>query len=136
MLPIVNPPTGPGEPGNLFVSAVDIVLDPPAPAAGDTVQISATIHAAREPFTWVVVEFWDGNPTAGGLSIGGRLIPLIAADGAATVSVAWPVPGGFGPSQLWVTTRAQPADRVIADNRAFQTVELAPYPAYLPVISR
>lgn len=136
-LPIVSSIAGVGGPRSLSIVADDIVVEPPAPVAGETVYISATIHAANAAFTWVGVEFWDGNPVFGGRLIGGRLVPLVDPAGA-TVGVEVPEARSVGPRDIWVTIARHPDDQVTTDNSAHKVVELAPYPSqlYLPEISK
>jgi hypothetical protein len=127
---------GPPGPKSLFLTAEDIVFDPPQPNAGQTVNISATIHAQHEPFTWIGVEFWDGRPVMGGKLIGGRILPLVTPDTPIVATIDWPATGSFGRHEIWVNIIKHTADQITTDNFAYQTVELAPYPynLRLPVI--
>jgi hypothetical protein len=134
-LPIVAAGSGPG-PRTLFVTAEDIVLDPPIPTMGDVVHISATIHAANQTYTWVPVLFWDGNPSAGGKVIGGHHIPLIPYGEEVTVSVDWPAAGEPGEKEVWVTILRHPGDSDLTDNYAFLTVQFKPLQLYLPATSK
>jgi hypothetical protein len=134
-LPLVSPPMAPGETGNLFITAGDIVLDPITLTVGEQVQISATIHAADAGFTWVAVEFWDGSPSSGGKSIGGHLVPIVAADDETTVNVTWPAVGQVGEHELWVVVR-HAKDQDITDNRASASVQVEPARLNLPLVGR
>jgi hypothetical protein len=136
-LPIVPAIAGVGGPRSLSIADDDIVVDPPAPVAGETVHISATVHAANAAFTWVGVEFWDGNPIFGGRLIGGRLVPLVDTAGA-TVGIEVPGASSVGHHELWVNIVRHPGDQVTTDNRARKNVELAPYPnqLYLPEVAK
>jgi hypothetical protein len=130
-LPIVSPPMA-GESGNLFVTAGDIVFDPVTVISGEKVHISATVHAVDATYAWVAVEFWDGSPSAGGQSIGGRLIPIVTAGGEATVGIDWPTAGHVGENELWVVL-SHAKDRDITDNRASASVQVEPVHLYLPL---
>ena len=132
-LPILGLPTG-GQ-GALSISAADIVSGPATPHVGDRVQISATIHASANQYTWVAVEFWGGEPGQGGTMIDGRLLPMIGANQAATVSIEWPAIGPAGPKEFYVVVR-QPNDVDVTDNQASVTVQVVPALVHLPLIDR
>ncbi|MFZ3136431.1 MAG: CARDB domain-containing protein [Thermodesulfovibrionales bacterium] len=77
---------------NLSITSGDITFSNPAPKVGDTVTITAIIHNAG--FTSannVFIQFFDGNPSSGGLAIVDATIPSIAANGALSLSLDWTV---------------------------------------------
>jgi hypothetical protein len=136
-LPIVaQVATGPGDPASLYLAEGDIVFDPPAPSAGQTLHISATVHARSQTFDWVEVVFWDGKPLAGGKEIDGQLIPVILAGESQAADIYWPTGASFGEHELWVTIVPHSQEWVITDNAAHVAVSLAPYPnkLHLPEI--
>ena len=68
--------------GDLYVNMEDITFTPEAPVDGDNLIITAVIH---NPTTIdvdnVVVGFYDGNPTAGGMELGRGELPYVPAEG-------------------------------------------------------
>ena len=83
----VRPPTDPISPMSLSISTDDIAFNPEMPAAGDLVQIAATVHADGNTFTHVGVDFWDDDPVHGGRFIGGQMIPMILAGQTSTADI-------------------------------------------------
>lgn len=67
---------------------------PENPVPGHMATLSAQIHNAGElAATAVTVRFFEGDPTAGGVQIGGdQAIASLRAGTNTTVSVSWPVP--------------------------------------------
>jgi hypothetical protein len=65
----------------------------PAPTIGETITITATIHnegpAGAEN---VLVQFYNGDPSAGGVLIGETKITSIPAYGSSQASINWTIP--------------------------------------------
>ena len=77
---------------NLSITSGDITFSNPAPKVGDTVTITAIIHNAG--FTSannVFIQFFDGDPSSGGLAIVDATIPSIPANGALSLILDWTV---------------------------------------------
>ena len=132
-LPVV-PPGDATSPASLSISPDSITFDPELPAAGEAVQISATIRASGDTFTHVAVEFWDGDPAAGGRYIGGRMIPMILAGQSSTTSVHWDTSGLRGQRDIWVVVHQHPDEDTAMDNRARRALNLEPHRLYLPAV--
>ena len=78
---------------NLSISSSDITFSNPTPIVGETITITATIHnegpAGAEN---VLVQFYDGDLSAGGVLIGDITIPSIPAYGSSQTSISWTIP--------------------------------------------
>ena len=121
---------------NLSIASGDISFDRPRPEPGDTVHISATVRAQGNVFTNVAVEFWDGDPDAGGRIIGGEVIPMILAGRSATAHTTWQS-RAYGLHEIWVHISPQIGEATVDDNRAYQIIDLLPNcRLYLPVTPR
>jgi hypothetical protein len=135
ILPVKVPGAPPSRPISLRISPEDIVFDPETPSLGETVCISATIEAMGDAFTFVPVEFWDGDPRQGGQLIGGEVIWMIPAGETATASVIWDTTGKYGAHDIWVGIDYTVGEEDIStDNWAYKTINLPPFRLYLPVL--
>jgi len=78
---------------NLSISPLDISFSNPNPRIGDTITIAATIYnEGPANADNAVVQFYDGDPSAGGILIGETTITTIPAFGSSQASVSWTVP--------------------------------------------
>jgi hypothetical protein len=137
ILPVVPSEVLPPGLFNLVITPEDIAFDPEVPALGETVHISATIHALGKHFTFVPVEFWDGDPCRGGELIGGEVIPIILADRTATAHVTWDTTGQYGAHDMWVNIDHQAGEEHIStDNWTYKTINLPPFCLYLPLTQK
>ncbi len=69
---------------------------------GDTIPLMATVHnSGSQDAAGVVVGYFDGDPTQGGLLLGSSYIPSIAAGTAATTPFAWDTTGFTGTRTLY-----------------------------------
>ena len=83
-------------PVDLSLLSSDITFDPETPTAGETVIITATIrNTGTDDVSSVVVQFFVGDPDAGGVQIGSdRTISSIPAGGTGTAQMTWTaIPG-------------------------------------------
>jgi hypothetical protein len=132
----VKPPTDAVPPATLSITANDIAFNPETPAAGEVVQILATIQASGDTFTHVAVEFWDGDPARGGQLIGGRLIPMILDGQTGTPDIAWDTEGLRGRRDIWVAIHKHPDEHTSTDNRAHRVLNLEPHWLYMPLVGK
>lgn len=86
---------------NLSVSSSDITFSNPTPTAGETITISANIkNTGSAQADNIVVQFYDGDPAAGGVLIGETTITSIPSFGSSQASIQWTVPNGAAHSIL------------------------------------
>ena len=65
---------------NLSIFSTDLVFSNPTPKVGDTISIAATIHNEGPVVANnILVQFYDGDPSSGGVLIGETTIPIINA---------------------------------------------------------
>lgn len=68
--------------GDLYVNTQDITFSPEAPVDGDNLIITAVIHnSTTVDVDKVVVGFYDGNPSAGGMELGRVELSYVPAEG-------------------------------------------------------
>jgi hypothetical protein len=81
--------------GGEITHQTTVALNIAATGEGNITTISATIHnIGTADASIVTVQFFDGDPDAGGIQIGdNQTIILIPADGVGTVSVDWKISG-------------------------------------------
>src|SRR4030043_893736 len=78
---------------NLSISSADISFSNPAPTAGETITISANIkNSGPAQADNIVVQFYDGDPLAGGVLIGERTITSIPSFGSSQASISYTIP--------------------------------------------
>ena len=78
---------------NLSITASDIAFSNSNPKIGDTITITATIrNEGPTAANNIVVQFFDGDPAAGGVLVGEATIAQIAAFGSSQVSGNWTIP--------------------------------------------
>ncbi|MEW6419741.1 MAG: CARDB domain-containing protein, partial [Nitrospirota bacterium] len=78
---------------NLSIALSDIVFSNPTPTQGDTVTITATIHNnGPAQADNVLIHFFDGDPSTGGILIGETTITSIAAFGVEQASITYTIP--------------------------------------------
>jgi hypothetical protein len=112
----------------LSLHELDIVFNPETPTDGETVIITATIHNAGtdDDVSLVVVQFFDGNPEAGGVQIGSdQTIPDIAHESTDTAQVTWTaIPGTHD-----IFVRVDPYDTIQEanenNNHAFRQITVS-----------
>jgi len=78
---------------NLSISSTDITFSNPTPAVGDTITITATIkNTGPAPADNVLVQFFDGDPLAGGVPIGETTITSIPSFGTSQAGINYTIP--------------------------------------------
>jgi hypothetical protein len=100
------------------------------PAAGEEVQLPATVCASGDTFTHVPVEFWDGEPAAGGRLIGERVIPMILVGQSSTASFGWDTSGLRGRRDIWIVIQQHPDKKTALDNQTYRALDLEPNQLY------
>jgi Concanavalin A-like lectin/glucanases superfamily/Carboxypeptidase regulatory-like domain/CARDB len=103
---------------DLALAANSLTVSPTNPAPGDTVNLSVTAENFGDSgVSNVLVEFYQGNPTNGGVEIGQTNLAIVLAPGATdTVSIPWTVPA---------TTNPLPIYAVIDPNQQFSDSDLS-----------
>lgn len=79
---------------DLYLSDVDIAISDPGALPGQSVTLSAIIHSSpwSLPVTAITVQFFDGDPNAGGVQIGAdQITPLLTGGHADTAYVQYVV---------------------------------------------
>jgi hypothetical protein len=84
---------------NLSLSSSDITFSNPAPTVGETITITANIKntgpAHVDPSTGsgqVLVQFYDGDPSAGGILIGETTMLSVPSYSNSQTSITWTIP--------------------------------------------
>ncbi len=78
---------------NLSISSNDITFLNPTPTAGETITITANVkNSGPGVADNVTVQFYDGDPLAGGVLIGERTITSIGAFGSSQASISYTIP--------------------------------------------
>ncbi len=90
-------------PADLTLKTNDITTDPTDPARNMDVTIAANVwNVGFNDSADVAVEFYNGDPTSGGVPIGApQVIPLVPAGGMATASVVWNTTGVIGKKDIF-----------------------------------
>lgn len=112
---------------NLTLTDTDLALSDDRPAPGATVTISATVRNTGDlPLSGVTVDFYDGNPAAGGTTISTVPVPgILAAGGAATLTVPYTVPTTGGPHTLYAV--ADPSHSIAGANEQNTTGKITAF---------
>jgi len=89
---------------DLTLRSIDITTNPADPGQGQDVSVAANVwNVGFKTASGVEVEFFDGDPYAGGAKIGTtQLITSIPAGGLGTASVVWNTAGISGPKTIFV----------------------------------
>ena len=97
---------------NLSISSNDITFSNPAPTAGETITISANIkNTGSAQADNIVVQFYDGDPSAGGALIGETTITSIPSFGSSQSSISYTIPSA---SSKTIFIRIGPLNSVVA----------------------
>jgi hypothetical protein len=120
---------------DLSLAENDIAFSTPFPQINSTMDITATIHNLGSSTTGpVLVQFFDGNPDAGGVQIGSDMfIPNIGNEASESVTITWNIPGVDGSHLIYVEVNGQ---RTIGEfdfnnNKAFRSVYILCYDVQL-----
>ncbi len=85
------------------LSGPDITFIPAQPITGETVTISAQVHNLRDTAASnIMINFYDGDPAAGGILLGGTAIPALAGMGTAQAALPWSLAGITGKHTVYV----------------------------------
>ena len=90
---------------NLTITDQQLTISDEHPAPGATIRLSATVTNTGDlPLSNVAVQFSDGNPAAGGLSIGRITLPgQLAAGYTATLAINYTVPSTGLAREIYAT---------------------------------
>lgn len=99
---------------DLFIDSADIWTDPVTIRDGTLAAVGATIRnstsaSAGKVGTPIVVYFYDGNPSQGGILIGSGSVPLVTSFGSASLwtNFIWDTTGKQGGHDLYVVVDPQ-----------------------------
>jgi subtilase family serine protease/prenyltransferase beta subunit len=115
---------------NLSVFPTDITFSNPNPRIGETIAVTATIYNEGPAIANnIVVQFYDGDPCAGGVLIGETTIPSITPFGSYQVSISWTIPTA---SSRKVFVKIDPLNSIDeldeTDNTAFRNLTSSTLP--------
>ncbi|MDD2889555.1 MAG: CAP domain-containing protein [bacterium] len=102
---------------DLTAAVADISFTPNSPQVGNIVQITAAIHELQKTHAFpVIVEFWDGNPSASGTLIGtDKVDAIIGYNSTENAVVSWNTTGKEpGSHDIWV--KIDPANKFTETN--------------------
>jgi len=78
---------------NMSISSNDITFSNPTPTAGETITITANVkNSGIAQADNVFVQFYDGDPGAGGNLIGGTTITSLPAYSSGQAAIQWTIP--------------------------------------------
>lgn len=118
---------------NLAVSYRDIAFAPTPALEGENLALSALVRNTGDvDATGFEVEFYDGDPNAGGTIIGSSNVAALPAGGSKTVSINWLVPTS---SERLVFVlldrkRTQASEGSLEDNVAFTSLKVVALPDF------
>ncbi|MGE8449837.1 MAG: CARDB domain-containing protein, partial [Pseudomonadales bacterium] len=118
---------------NLAISYRDLVFSPSPAREGSALVLSVLVRNAGDvDATGFDVEFYEGDPTAGGAPIGRTAMAPLAAGASATASVQWEVPTASERLIFAVLDpqRSQPAEITLEDNVAFAALKVLALPDF------
>lgn len=118
---------------NLAVSYKDISFAPTPALEGENLVLSALVRNTGDvDSTGFDVEFYEGDPAAGGALIGTSRLAALPANGSATAAVNWVVPTA-SERLVFVALdkkRAQPSEVTLDDNVAFASLKVLSLPDF------
>ena len=113
--------------GDLYVNPEDITFSHEAPVDGDSLIVTALIH---NPTTIdvdnVVVGFYDGNPSAGGMELGRVELPYVPAEGEKAFPIQVVLSEGFHEIYVVIDPDNVLRETNKGNNIASRTVTVAP----------
>ncbi|MFZ3136725.1 MAG: CARDB domain-containing protein [Thermodesulfovibrionales bacterium] len=78
---------------NLSISSNDITFSNPTPTTGETITITANVkNTGTAQADNVLLHFYDGDPSGGGLLIGETTIASISSFGSSTATITYTIP--------------------------------------------
>lgn len=118
---------------NLAVSYKDLSFAPTPALEGYNVAVSAVVRNVGDiPSSSFNVQFHDGDPEAGGVSIGVARITAVPPDGEATATVNWEVPTA-AERLVFVSVdpeHVQTGEITLEDNIAFKNIKVLTLPDF------
>ncbi|UCE38020.1 MAG: hypothetical protein JSW00_01910 [Thermoplasmata archaeon] len=116
---------------DLSIDGADIGFEPSSPYEGQDVIITATIYNQGTTDAYPVnVEFYDGDPDAGGVQIGDEysISHILIHGESETVNIIWDTKGSVGSHDIYVVVDY---DLLISEtnednNKAFKTIIVSP----------
>lgn len=121
---------------NLAVSYKDLTFTPDPALEGYDVALSALVRnvgdVAVDAASSIKVEFYDGDPNAGGTSIGSTTIDPLSAGGSAAATVHWEVPTAAERLIFVVVDpeHTQTDETILDDNTAFANLTVLTLPDF------
>ncbi|MFZ3137776.1 MAG: CARDB domain-containing protein [Thermodesulfovibrionales bacterium] len=80
-----------------MLSSSDITFSIPTPTVGETITITANVkNKGTAQADNVVVQFYDGDPSAGGILIGQTTIASISSFGSSQSTITYAIPTATG----------------------------------------
>lgn len=117
---------------NLAVSYQDFTFNPNPAHEGYDATLSAVVrNTGNVDATNVVVAFYNGDPTIGGVQVGTtQTIPLLAAGASVTATTIWPQVPASGAKVMFVSADPQNtiAEGIEDDNLAFNLLDVLSLP--------
>ncbi|WP_313281212.1 CARDB domain-containing protein [Delftia tsuruhatensis] len=118
---------------NLAVSYRDLAFSPSPALEGSVMTLSALVRNVGDvDATAFDVEFFDGDPAAGGISLGATRVASLAAGSSTTATVNWEVPNASERLIFAVVDpkRSQPEEITLDDNVAFASLRVLTLPDF------
>lgn len=118
---------------NLAVSYRDLAFSPSPALEGSVMALNALVRNVGDvDATGFDVEFFDGDPTAGGISLGATRVASLAAGASTTATVNWEVPTASERLIFAVVDpkRSQPEEITLDDNVAFASLKVLTLPDF------
>ena len=118
---------------NLAVSYRDLAFSPSPALEGSVMALNALVRNVGDvDATGFDVEFFDGDPAAGGISVGATRVASLAAGTSTTATVNWEVPTASERLIFAVVDpkRSQPEETTLDDNVAFASLKVLTLPDF------
>lgn len=118
---------------NLVVSYRDLAFSPSPALEGSVMALNALVRNVGDvDASGFDVEFFDGDPAAGGISVGATRVASLAAGASTTATVNWEVPTASERLIFAVIDpkRSQPEEITLEDNVAFTSLKVLTLPDF------
>lgn len=118
---------------NLAVSYKDLIFTPTPALEGSGATLSALVRNVGDtPASSFNVEFYDGDPRSGGVSIGSTSIASLIAGASATATVNWEIPTDAERLIFAVVdpSHTQSGETTLEDNIAFASLKVLSLPDF------
>ena len=121
---LTNLSATPGGDSDPALGSGDLAASSTSPVETDRVALTATVHnPGRLEARAVLVSFYTGSPSSGGVLLGSSFIPSISPGGSAQASLEWDTRGWTGPLTLYAVV--DPGRQLAELNRENNTATLA-----------